>query len=201
MCDRRAITMKKKMPQNKAIINGKHLELVQGDITQEHTDAIVNAANSSLLGGGGVDGAIHRAAGPKLLAETRQLGGCETGDAKISGGYRLHAKHVIHAVGPVYQSNSTHVADALASAYHRSLEIASEHNLRSVAFPAISTGVYGYPMQEAAQVALGAVIDYMKAAESTVERVRFVLFTDDVLQIFANVLQSLLTDSDKAEPA
>lgn len=183
--------------QHTLIINGKTLELVQGDITKETTDAIVNAANSSLLGGGGVDGAIHRAAGPQLLAETRQLGGCETGDAKISGGYKLKAKHVIHAVGPVYQNNSATVQAALSSAYRRSLEVANDHQLRSIAFPAISTGVYGYPMHEAAEIALQTVSDYLTQADSTIEQVRFILFSEEAFAIFADVLDASLTDPDK----
>jgi O-acetyl-ADP-ribose deacetylase (regulator of RNase III) len=171
-------------------INNAILELVQGDITLQGTDAIVNAANPSLLGGGGVDGAIHRAAGPELLAENRALGGCETGDAKITKGYRLKAKHVIHAVGPVYRRDEVHAPALLASAYHRSLEVASEHNLKSVAFPSISTGAYGYPLHEAAPIALKTVADYLKK-HSDIQLVRFVLFDQNTLKAYEEPLKKL----------
>lgn len=174
-----------------ASAHGIRLELIKGDITQQDVDAIVNAANSSLLGGGGVDGAIHRAAGPLLLEETRKLGGCDVGDAKITGGYHLKARHVIHTVGPVYQPNNAKVADLLSSAYRRSLEIAVQHGLQSIAFPAISTGVYGYPLREAAPLALNTVVNFLENPQSLL-LVRFVLFDDRAAAAFAEALDALI---------
>jgi O-acetyl-ADP-ribose deacetylase (regulator of RNase III) len=166
------------------------IELVRGDITEQDTDAIVNAANTSLLGGGGVDGAIHRAGGPAILAECRRHGGCATGDAKITTGGRLTARHVIHTVGPVYRDGTRGEPDLLASAYRRSLEVASENGLRRVAFPSISTGVYSYPVPDAARIALRTVADYLRAHED-IELVRFVLFSDADLFVYREAAREI----------
>lgn len=160
------------------------IELVQADITTQAVDAIVNAANSSLLGGGGVDGAIHRAAGPQLLAECRRLGGCATGDAKATAGHALPARHVIHTVGPVWHGGAGGEPELLASCHRRSLEVSIELGVRTVAFPAISTGVYGYPVDRAAEVAVTTVREMLDGAASAIELVRFCLFGDDALAAF-----------------
>jgi O-acetyl-ADP-ribose deacetylase (regulator of RNase III) len=167
------------------------LELLQGDITEQDTDAIVNAANHTLLGGGGVDGAIHRAAGPGLLAECRTLGGCETGDAKITKGYRLKARHVIHTVGPVYRGEGKRAPALLAGSYRRSLEVAGANRLKSIAFPSISTGAYGYPLEEAAAVSLKTVIDFLRAP-GEIELLRFVLFGSEAYQAYEEALKRLM---------
>lgn len=155
---------------------GQRIEIVQGDITTLAVDAIVNAANASLLGGGGVDGAIHRAAGPGLLAECRTLGGCETGQAKITGGHALPARHVIHTVGPVWQGGGRGEDALLASCYRASLALLRAHGLRSIAFPAISTGVYGFPIERATPIALDTVRAVL-ASEPDIERVVFCCFS------------------------
>lgn len=154
------------------------LEVVRDDITRLDVHAIVNAANRSLLGGGGVDGAIHRAAGPGLLAECRMLGGCETGDAKITGGHRLQARHVIHAVGPVWQGGNADEDHLLASCYSNALALAGTHALPSIAFPAISTGVYAFPQDRAARIAIGTVVSELSAAPRGIARVVFCCFSE-----------------------
>ena len=172
------------------VINGSILEIVQGDITQQDTDAIVNAANPSLLGGGGVDGAIHRAAGPELLAECRTLGGCATGDAKITKGYHLKARHVIHTVGPVYARDGARAPQLLADAYRKSLEVATEQGLRTVSFPSISTGAYGYPVTEAARVAVGTAADFLRQ-QKQITLVRFVLFDQRTYEAYRKALEDM----------
>lgn len=166
------------------------IQLLQGDITTVDADAIVNAANRLLLGGGGVDGAIHRAAGPELLAECRTLGGCDTGDAKITRGYNLKARHVIHTVGPIYRGGTSGEAELLKSCYVRCFEVAHNNNLRSIAFPSISTGAFGYPIEEAAKIALETVTEQLKRFPS-IEKVIFVLFSRRDLDAYRQKLELL----------
>lgn len=163
------------------------IELFRGDITKLEVDAIANAANTTLLGGGGVDGAIHRAAGKELLAECRKLNGCQTGDAKITKGYKLAAKYVIHTVGPVWHGGNSGERGKLASCYRRSLEVASENVVKTIAFPNISTGVYGYPKTEAAEVALAEVTQFLKN-HPEIENVVFCVFDQENFEIYQNYL-------------
>jgi O-acetyl-ADP-ribose deacetylase (regulator of RNase III) len=163
------------------------LEVIVADITTLSVDAIVNAANHSVLGGGGVDGAIHRAAGPELLTECRTLGGCETGDAKITRGYRLPARHVIHAVGPVWNAGRQGEDEALASCYARAIELCQAHGLASVAFPAISTGVYRFPADRAARIAVSSTVAALQAAPE-VRRVIFCCFSNESAKLHSNAL-------------
>ncbi|MBD3884584.1 O-acetyl-ADP-ribose deacetylase [Phormidium tenue FACHB-886] len=168
----------------------QRVEVVQGDITRQDVEAIVNAANESLLGGGGVDGAIHRAAGPQLLKECRTLGGCQTGQAKITQGYNLLAKWVIHTVGPIWQGGQHQEDELLAKCYQNSLALAVQHTVRTIAFPAISTGVYGYPLDRATQIAVTEVKNFL-TQNSSIEQVRFVCFGDAAYRSYLEVLNRL----------
>ena len=168
------------------------LKTIKGDITKvTGMDAIVNAANTSLLGGGGVDGAIHRAAGPELLAECRTLHGCETGEAKITGAYNLPCKYVIHTVGPIWAGGSRTEADLLASCYYNSMKLAVENGVRRIAFPSISTGVYHFPVDQATKIAVGTVKRFLDANPGTVDLVEWVLFDDDTYSYYEKEVDAL----------
>src|SRR3990170_953303 len=169
-------------------LNSTTLSLVKGDITHEETDAIVNAANSRLAGGGGVDGAIHSAGGPKIMEECRKIGGCPTGNAVITSGGLLKARYVIHAVGPIYHGGEKGEAELLAGAYLNSLKRASENRVRSMSFPSLSTGAYGYPFDEAAPVALKTISEYLKHHDD-IEHVRFVLFGEEAYREYEAALR------------
>lgn len=171
-------------------IGTSRLELVEGDITKQDTQAIVNAANEGLRGGGGVDGAIHRAGGPQILEECRKIGHCPTGEARITTGGRLKAKWVIHTVGPVFRDGKQGEAELLASAYKSSLRLASEKGIKTLAFPSISTGAYGYPMAEAAGIALKTAMEYLRS-HPEIALVRFVLFGEAALRTYEEALERL----------
>ncbi len=169
------------------------IEIIRADITTLDVDAIVNAANSSLLGGGGVDGAIHRAAGPELLEECSTLGGCPTGEAKLTGGYNLAARHVIHTVGPIWQGGGEREHHLLRSCYRNSLELAAAQGFRSIAFPAISCGVYGFPIEEAALIAMGTTLQVV-AGDTTIERVIFACASEEVESALQKVYEETRSD-------
>ncbi len=171
-------------------INKGVLSLTEGDITKQDTDSIVNAANKSLRGGGGVDGAIHRAGGPQILEECIKIGGCETGEAVITSGGNLKAKYVIHTVGPVYRDGLHNEPKLLGNAYKNCLKLASSKGIKSIAFPSISTGAYGYPMEEAAEIALNTAVTYLKG-HTGIELIRFVLFGQRALEVYEKVLKKL----------
>ena len=169
-------------------VNQSTLSLVEGDITNQETDAIVNAANSRLAGGGGVDGAIHRAGGPMIMKECREIGGCPTGKAVLTTGGNLNARYVIHAVGPIYRGGNNDESKLLAEAYRESLKLASTKALTSLSFPSLSTGAYGYPIEEAAKIAIKTVINYLKEF-SDIKLVRFVLFSSPDYQVYEQALR------------
>lgn len=171
----------------------ERIVLIQGDITRQAVDAIVNAANNTLLGGGGVDGAIHRAAGPQLLAECRQLGGCATGDAKITDGYRLPARWVIHTVGPVWACGTRGEDALLASCYRRCFALVQQHGIRTIAFPSISTGAYGFPVERACRIVLAETVRFLQA-DGQVEEVRFICFDSHTLQAYRAALAEMPPD-------
>jgi len=174
-----------------AKVNKGILSLTEGDITKHDTEAIVNAANKSLRGGGGVDGAIHRAGGPKILQECKKIGGCETGEAVITTGGRLKAKYVIHTVGPVYRDGLHNEPELLKNAYQNSLKLASLKGIKSIAFPSISTGAYGYPLEQASEIALKTAVNYLRE-NTDIELIRFVLFGQKALEVYEKTLKRLI---------
>lgn len=171
-------------------INSSTLELLEGDITNQDTEAIANAANSRLAGGGGVDGAIHSSGGYKIMAECRKIGNCPTGEARLTTGGNLKAKYVLHAVGPIYRDGIHGEPELLRGAYLSCLRLASEHSIKSIAFPSISTGVYGYPLDKAAKIALNSVIDYLKNHQE-INLARFVLFGPKAFNIYKKILKEI----------
>ncbi|MEO0233480.1 MAG: O-acetyl-ADP-ribose deacetylase [candidate division WOR-3 bacterium] len=174
----------------------ENVEIIKGDITEMDVDCIVNAANITLLGGGGVDGAIHRKAGPDLLEECKKLNGCKTGEAKITKGYRLKAKYVIHTVGPIYSDGKRGEDKLLYNAFYNSLKLAKEYNLKTIAFPAISTGAYGYPKDEAAKIAFKSIFDFIEDYGEVFEKIYLVLYDNMTFEIFKKIFESYSKRSD-----
>ena len=172
------------------VINKTKVEVVKGDITRMSVDVIVNAANNSLLGGGGVDGAIHSVAGPHLLTECRSLGGCETGEAKITAGYALPAKHVIHTVGPMWRDGNCNEDNLLADCYYNSLRLAVEHKLKTIAFPSISTGIYGFPLDRASRIAIKEILDFIEG-DNWLDSVTMVCFNDAAYLAYTTALEEM----------
>ena len=177
------------------------IKIMRDDITRRQVDAIVNAANQSLLGGGGVDGAIHRAAGPGLLQECGKLGGCRTGEAKITRGHRLPAKHVIHTVGPVYGEERGREAELLASCYRQSLALAAKHGCKNIAFPSISTGAYGYPLAEASRIALKTIREFISANPDVIEVIEIVTFSEHDQRIYLQAYGEAFSSGNSSAPA
>lgn len=171
-------------------------EIIVGDITKITVDAIVNAANTTLMGGGGVDGAIHRAAGPQLLEECKKIGGCPTGEARITKGYNLPAKFIIHTVGPIWQGGSANEAELLRLAYYNSLLLAQKHNIKTIAFPSISTGAYRFPLEKASLIAVSTILDFLKN-NNIPEKVFFVAFSDEVAKAYQNAYQQITEKLNK----
>ena len=186
--------MSKDNNRDQKLTESQKILVIQGDITKQKVDAIVNAANNSLLGGGGVDGAIHRAAGSQLLAECKKLNGCETGDAKITKGYKLPAKWVIHTVGPVWRGGNDREDQLLASCYRRCLELAAENAIRTIAFPAISTGAYGFPLERATKIAVTQISNFL-LGNSDMEQVIFVCFSQTASECYSRLIQEMINQT------